>query len=443
MKENSVKVGKAACPEYIQHHTVNFTKSQVNGAKKQHAWPSDAKSILLVSFYLGYLISQIPGGWISDKFGARYVLIGSVTITTIGTGVFPVMTNRWGWMTGVALRFFLGAAHGPCLPAISSLVNAWIPLNERHLWGSIAFSGSNLGNLLGNTISGVLIDTFWWDVAFYFWAAYSLLYLIFVVLLLYSYPEMHPFIMTKEVEYIQQMGAGEAAVKKKDLRTPWKKILMNRPYWANVLAQFGHNLIYIPLVTYLPTYMSDILQFDAEQNGLSSAMPFVCLWITSLILASTACYFLRCMSEKFFVTFFGAGCNVASSIFLLGAGYSGCNRYLAIALFNFCMIIKAFYYVTLPMNIANLSKHYGGIMFGISNTVGAISGIIGNVNIGILLKENQFHEWQTAFWITFGICVVTTIIFAIFGSTERQSFDYEESDERASTKATNTADDIK
>lgn len=103
--------------------------------------------------------------------------------------------------------------------------------------------------------------------------------------------------------------AGNRSITGRPLKTPWSKILLNVPYWANVIAQFGHNYIYFSLITYLPTYMRDILQFDVKEDGLFSSIPFVALWISSLVLSGTAKYFIRCTSEQFFNSFFGAGCN--------------------------------------------------------------------------------------------------------------------------------------
>lgn len=40
--------------------------------------------------------------------------------------------------------------------------------------------------------------------------------------------------------------------------------------------------------------------------------------------------------------------------------------------------------------------------------------------------QKQLHEWRLAFWITCGVCGVTTVIYALFSSTERQKFDYDE-----------------
>lgn len=73
---------------------------------------------------------------------------------------------------------------------------------------------------------------------------------------------------------------------------------------------------------------------------------------------------------------------MASAALVLGAVYVGCHRELCITLYVISMIVKSFYYVTLPVNINALSRNYGGIMFGLANAIGSVSGIIGNFIIG-------------------------------------------------------------
>lgn len=37
------------------------------------------------------------------------------------------------------------------------------------------------------------------------------------------------------------------------------------------------------MVTDLPKYMSDVLQFSIKENGLYSALPYACMWIVAQI----------------------------------------------------------------------------------------------------------------------------------------------------------------
>src|SRR5690242_7578272 len=48
---------------------------------------ASSTGILLSSFFAGYAIMQMPGGWLSDKFGPRKVLLIAVISWSIFTGL--------------------------------------------------------------------------------------------------------------------------------------------------------------------------------------------------------------------------------------------------------------------------------------------------------------------------------------------------------------------
>ena len=43
--------------------------------------------LVLSSFFIGYAIMQIPGGWLADRFGSRKVLLVIVFVWSIFTGL--------------------------------------------------------------------------------------------------------------------------------------------------------------------------------------------------------------------------------------------------------------------------------------------------------------------------------------------------------------------
>lgn len=84
------------------------------------------------------------------------------------------------------------------------MVSTWFPKDERAMWGGISFAGTNLGTILGNILSGILIHAFnGWPIAFYFFSGYSAFYFVLVLFFLHSFPDTHPFISEEEREYIR------------------------------------------------------------------------------------------------------------------------------------------------------------------------------------------------------------------------------------------------
>lgn len=64
--------------------------------------------------------------------------------------------------------------------------------------------------------------------------------------------------------------------------TPWKAILTSMPMIALVCAQIGHDWGFYIMVTDLPKYMADVMQFSIKANGVYSSLPYVMMWIVSI-----------------------------------------------------------------------------------------------------------------------------------------------------------------
>lgn len=71
---------------------------------------------------------------------------------------------------------------GPCLPALMSIMAKWVPPQERSLHGAIIFGGSQLGNVFGSFISGLLLSGGRdWAYVFYLFGVLGILWFIFWV----------------------------------------------------------------------------------------------------------------------------------------------------------------------------------------------------------------------------------------------------------------------
>ena len=96
-----------------------------------YMFPNDpaTKDFVLAAFYWGYLVSQIPGGWLVQRFGGFKVLFFTVfcwNIATIGCALFGNDRNIL-----FLFRFIVGMSEGLNYPAQVTIVSKWIPTNER------------------------------------------------------------------------------------------------------------------------------------------------------------------------------------------------------------------------------------------------------------------------------------------------------------------------
>ena len=120
--------------------TVNYadraTLSITGPAIKQEFGFSDLQmGYIFSAFSWAYVMAQIPGGWLLDRFGARRVYAASI----FAWSLFTVLQSTLGAFATVGatasvlflMRFTVGLAESPAFPANAKVVASWFPKTER------------------------------------------------------------------------------------------------------------------------------------------------------------------------------------------------------------------------------------------------------------------------------------------------------------------------
>lgn len=58
-------------------------------------WSQKEQGLILSSFFLGYIVTHIPGGLLAQQFGGKYVMAIGILASTLLTLVSP-MTVKYG-----------------------------------------------------------------------------------------------------------------------------------------------------------------------------------------------------------------------------------------------------------------------------------------------------------------------------------------------------------
>lgn len=157
---------------------------------------------------------------------------------------------------------------------------------------------------------------------------------------------------------------------------------IQKPFYSNklsrVITQIGHSFGYFTVVTDLPKYMADVLKFNIKENGFYSTLPYIAMWIMSIIFGTLSDFMLKrkwmslTVSRKIFTTL----SFTFPGVFLVFASFSGCNRTLAVTMFTIAMGFMGAYYSGMKANNLDLSPNFSGAIMALTNGIGAIVGIV-------------------------------------------------------------------
>ncbi len=127
-----------------------FIRDDLNLSKEQ-------VGVFLGAFFWTYALSQVPAGWLSDRFGARKMLTLYVLGWSLATALLGV---AWGIVSLLALRCLLGVAQAGAYPTCAALLGRWVPYTARGSASSIVAAGGRLGGFLAPVLTGILIVAF-------------------------------------------------------------------------------------------------------------------------------------------------------------------------------------------------------------------------------------------------------------------------------------------
>ena len=112
------------------------------------------KGVILSSLFWGYSLFQVPGGWLSERFGPRVVLAGLVTFWSIVTAAVGFATSG---LSFAVLLFLLGAGEAGAFPGATRAMQMWYPRRERGFAQGFTHSASRFGAFIAPSIIVLII----------------------------------------------------------------------------------------------------------------------------------------------------------------------------------------------------------------------------------------------------------------------------------------------
>ncbi|XP_001600160.2 putative inorganic phosphate cotransporter [Nasonia vitripennis] len=384
-------------------------------------WSEYTQGIILSSFYWGYILTNLPGGLIAEKFGGKHTLGLGILSTAIFTISTPFCVMYGDSTTLVFLRILMGIGEGPTYPALSVLIAQWIPEHERSKAGAVAFSGAPLGTIFGMLASGLILRNGSWPTVFYFFGVVGFLQFLLNSAFCYSKPSDHPFIGKSEAKYLKEQLKNTHANLPP---TPWRHILRSKPVWALVVATIGNAWGFLTICSDMPKYMSSVLKFSVQSNGYFSSVPYLCMWINSCVSSAIADYLItsRRVSISNMRKIGSTISSLGPGIFIVAASYAGCNGFLVVLLLTIGMTFMGCATFAILVNMLDLGPNYAGTLMGIVNGISTLSGIASPYVVGLITPNQTISEWRAVFWIVFGMFFVSNAIFVLYGSGELQEW---------------------
>jgi len=242
--------------------------------------------VIFSAFGWAYVIGQLPGGWLLDRFGSKTVYGLSLlfwSICTLCQGLVGFLAGGVAVVTLFLLLFLLGLAESPAFPANSRIVAAWFPKQERGTASAIFNSAQYFATVMFAPLIGWITSAFGWPWVFGAMGGAGLTLTCLWLKLIHN-PAHHPMINKAELDYI---GDGGGLIHMDDKRketgkahgAEWdsiRQLFSSRMMVGVFLGQYCITAITYFFITWFPVYLVQARGMSILKVGFVAAIPAIC-----------------------------------------------------------------------------------------------------------------------------------------------------------------------
>ncbi|XP_027697266.1 sodium-dependent phosphate transport protein 3-like isoform X3 [Vombatus ursinus] len=378
-------------------------------------WTPETCGLLLSSFSYGYLVTQVPGGYLTGIVGWKPVLGIGLLLSSV-LGLLLPSAAELGVIYLALVQAFRGLSQEVIFPAVYTLWTKWAPPQELTCLMNVADAGTTLGTFFTLMVGGITCQTLGWPACFYIFGGVHCVWCLLWFFLVFEDPDSHPCISTTEKEYITSASTQKGPCHRWSL--PLLSMLKCGPLWAIAVAYFCCDWLFYTLLTLLPVYLNRILHLDSGESGFLSAPPHIGNWLghigTGLLgdfLVAKSLLQLATMRKLF--TALGL---------VLKVSYVGCNYIAVVILFTLSMTLISMTGAGFAVNLLDVAPRYAGFLHGVINTLANLSGMVAPSVAGFLGSQDTLSGWRNVFFLSGAVNLCGVTFYLLFGRADIQDW---------------------
>lgn len=263
----------------------------IAGAALQADLGIDAVTLgyIFSAFGWAYVVAQIPGGWLFDRFDVKRVYgiaLLSWSALTFAQGFVGFLPVAWTVASLFLLRVAVGLAAAPCFPGNARIIAAWFPSAERATATAVSGSAQYCSTALFAPLMGWVVQAFGWQQVFIVLGCFGFALCFLWARTIHS-PRLHPRIGAAEFAHIERGGGlldltPLPATGKPRQRGHLWQLLSQRTLLGIYAGQYLSNATTYFLLTWFPVYLVQERGMTLIGAGFAAALPAISGFVGSL-----------------------------------------------------------------------------------------------------------------------------------------------------------------
>lgn len=364
------------------------------------------------SFFAGYALFNLVGGYFADKYGGRIVLIYSMVVWSVFCGLTTIAT---GLSSLLIIRFMFGVGEGPISAATNKVIYNWFPAVERTRAMSYALVGVPLGGAVAGPIVGLLTSYWGWKPAFLILVFIGIIWAVVFARKVSEHPKDCSGISQEELAFITNSNANISTGNKEIDEVKPISYYLSKP--IILVAGFGYfatSYLLFFFLSWFPSYLVMAKGLSMKEMSIATVVPWLVGTfgfvfgghIADYVLAKTGNPYL---TRKLITV---TCCIIAAACVVLAGTVTTLITALAltgIALFTVYVAMPNFWGIVQD----NVPGQRMGVVGGFIHFVANCSGVLAPYITGLIIEKTG-GQFISAFYVSAGINILGAIVLFMF-----------------------------
>ena len=367
-------------------------------------------------FFIGYVLLEIPGSILVEKWSAR----GWIARIMISWGIVAILMGfihtktEFYWM-----RFLLGAAEAGFFPGIMVYFSHWFRYEDRAKAVAMFMAAIPISNIIGSPVSGLLLGVNWFGLSGWRWlfiieGAPAIIFGVVTIFYLTDRPQQARWLPDEEREWItaelEREKQAKQAIHTYSIRQAFRHrevILLTLAYFFMVTAVYGFNF-------WLPSILKKLSGSSNLVVTLISALPYCVALVAILVIGWSSD---RTRERRWHTSL----SMLTASLGLLLSVVA--QDHTALAVLTFCLAAAGMYgylpgFWALPTSF--LTGTAAAASIGLINSLGNLGGFVGPYVVGYFSKATGSF-FGGVLYLSLSAMLAAGLILSLRTTKQRQS----------------------
>jgi MFS family permease len=362
------------------------------------------------SFYWLFPIACVGGGFLANRFQAKWLLLGMALIWSLSQLPILFATS----VTAVIFaRVLLGVGEGPASPLATHAVFKWFPNSERNLPQTVILMGATVGLMVASLTVPLITARWGWRFNFGLLALIGVAWMIAWIVF-----------GAEGTIGVEPRGDGNAPATRGPA-IPYRRLFADSTIWSAMVLHFVADWSVVLSMTWLPVYLQKGLGFDAIASGrlfgliVMVSVPinlFVSWWSQRMLSRGIGSRAARGVLSSLAVAIAG--------ILMIGTllpGLSAMQKVCVLAVAIGLSITVFTLAISIIGEVTPTSQR--GALLSISNAVATVGTLPAPIVTGWLIEStsglSSAHGYELGFGLTGALMVLGAAVGFIWNNPER------------------------